>query len=151
MDGSYFPVVQESPFWHLDAGGWEPSTASTAEVGDHVCDVGFTPKNGPKSRKCGHPGRIQTEYEKPRQMAGLLDSEPRYGKLASEGFTARLRSCRFSWLPAGITTSPVTGEELVLQKRHRLVDGFRTVFDISEHISKAAFDVCEVILTHKHV
>jgi hypothetical protein len=32
MGGSYFPVVHEPPFWHLDAGGWEPSTASKADV-----------------------------------------------------------------------------------------------------------------------
>jgi len=28
MGGSYFPVVLKPPFWHLDAFGWEPSTAS---------------------------------------------------------------------------------------------------------------------------
>ena len=31
MGGSYFPVVPKPPFWHLDASGWEPSTASIAD------------------------------------------------------------------------------------------------------------------------
>ena len=32
MDGSYYFVVPKPSFWHLDAGGWEPSTASKADI-----------------------------------------------------------------------------------------------------------------------
>ena len=32
MDGSYYFVVPKPSFWHLDAGGWEPSTASKADL-----------------------------------------------------------------------------------------------------------------------
>ena len=32
MDGSYYFVVPKPSFWYLDAGGWEPSTASKADI-----------------------------------------------------------------------------------------------------------------------
>jgi len=43
MGGSYFPVVPKPPFWHLDAFGWEPSTASKAEVRDRKPEAGGSP------------------------------------------------------------------------------------------------------------
>jgi hypothetical protein len=54
MGGSYFPVVPKPPFWHLDAGGWEPSTASEADIRMWVKHPKLSEKRGKETTFPAH-------------------------------------------------------------------------------------------------
>jgi len=65
MDGSYFPVVNENhTLAHRDAGGWEPSTASTTaeNVGSEFVLLGARLRTNP----------FQLAAEIGRSAGGLL-------------------------------------------------------------------------------